>query len=98
MRHIILLLVFLFTALLGSNSVLAQLNLHIDEHCFAGKQILKVETTWDHYVWVLGENNFIARMSPDDQVEDFTACFADFSHKPFTDISSRSADTLLLGT
>lgn len=98
MRHIILFLGFLFTALLGSNSVLAQLNLHIDEHFFAGKQILKVETTWDNYVWVLGENNFIARMSPDDQVEDFTAFFADFSNKPFTDISSRSADTLLLGT
>ena len=98
MRHIILFFGFFFTALLGSNSVLAQLSLHIDEHFFPGKQILKVETTWDNYVWVLGENNFIARISPDNQVEDFTELFAGYSTKRFTDISSRSADTLLLGT
>lgn len=89
---------FILPLVFGCQPVVAQLNLHIDEHFFAGKQILKVETTWDNYVWVLGENNFIARISPDDQVEDFTAFFADYSAKPFTDISSRSADTLLLGT
>lgn len=82
----------------GYQSVAAQLSLHIDEHFFAGKKILKAETTWDSYVWVLGENNFIARISPDDQVEDFTAFFAGYSTKPFTDISSRSANTLLSGT
>ncbi|MFB2119839.1 gliding motility-associated C-terminal domain-containing protein [Parapedobacter sp. 2B3] len=78
--------------------VVAQLSLHIDKHFFEGKEIYKVETTWDNYVWVLGANNFIARISPDNQVEDLTAFFSGYSTKPFTDISSRSADTLLLGT
>src|SRR5690606_21439575 len=43
-------------------------------------------------------DNFVARISPEDSVEDFTALFARHSTKPFTDISSRRADTLLLGT
>ncbi|GGC35281.1 hypothetical protein GCM10011386_29280 [Parapedobacter defluvii] len=98
MKHIVQCWGLFFTTLLLSNPLFAQLNLHIDAHFFAGKKILKVETTWDNYVWVLGENNFIARISPDDQVRDFTSFFADYSTKPFTDISSRSADTLLLGT
>ncbi|WP_177181134.1 gliding motility-associated C-terminal domain-containing protein [Parapedobacter koreensis] len=85
-------------ALFSGHSAMAQLSLHVDEQFFAGKKILKVETTWDDYVWVLGEDNFVARVSPDDEVEDFTAFFADYSTKPFTDISSRTANTLILGT
>ncbi len=86
--------IFLFTAC----PVFAQLNLQNEKKFFAGQNILKVETTFDGYIWVLGEGNFIARISPEDVVEDFTDLFASHSTKPFTDISSRRADTLLLGT
>ncbi|PPL02332.1 hypothetical protein [Parapedobacter indicus] len=82
----------------GCHPVVAQLSLHIDEHFFAGKEIRKVETTNDGWVWVLGEGNFLARISPNNVVEDFTAQFATYSTKSFTDISSHMADTLLLGT
>jgi len=98
MNRTVLSCCLLFITLFSGHQLLAQLSLHIDKQFFAGKKILKVETTWDDYVWVLGEDNFVARISPSDQVEDFTAFFAGYSTKPFTDISTRVADTLLLGT
>lgn len=98
MNRAVLFWCLLSAMLFSGNPLRAQLNLHVNKQFLGGKKILKVETTWDEYVWVLGADNFIARISPDDEVEDFTAFFAGYSTKPFTDISSRSADTLLLGT
>lgn len=98
MNRIVLFWCLLSATLFSGTPLMAQLDLRIDRQFFADRNILKVETTWDEYVWVLGEGNFIARISPGDEVEDFTAFFAQYSTKPFTDISSRSANTLLLGT
>lgn len=89
---------FLTLLLLAYLPGIGQLNLHINKQFFEGRKILKVETTWDDYVWVLGENNFIARISPTDAVEDFTSRFAAYSTKPFTDISARVSDTLVVAT
>ncbi|MGV3763365.1 T9SS type B sorting domain-containing protein [Parapedobacter sp.] len=98
MKRIVPSCCLLCAALFLGDYAVAQLTLRVDAQFFEGREIRKVETTSDGHVWVLGDNNFIARVSPDDGVEDFTALFAAHSTKPFTDISAHHADTLLLGT
>lgn len=76
----------------------AQVNFHLTDQYLTNKNIIKVLHTADQSLWVLGENNFVARINPDKTIDDFSAVASSISTNNFIGIASINKDLLLIAT
>lgn len=76
------------------------LDFHLVNQFFSGKNILKVKRDYkDPYLWVLAQNNIVYRINSITQaVDDYTSYFSNYNNVQFTDIAGYSQDTVFVGT
>ncbi|TFF36204.1 hypothetical protein E2R66_16825 [Mucilaginibacter psychrotolerans] len=98
MRRLLLFVALFFC--IGNLFAQQDLGFQINQHFFAGKNIISVKRDFiDPYLWVLAQNNQVYRINSVTMViDDFTSAFANYGNFQFIDIAGLNKDTVFMAT
>jgi gliding motility-associated-like protein len=93
-------LLLLLTTLLFTANAQQDIDLHLSDSFFAGKNILKVKRDFrDPYLWVLAQNHEVYRInSITKAIDNYSDSFNAYHNLQFTDLVGVSKDTVIIST
>ncbi|MDN3580844.1 gliding motility-associated C-terminal domain-containing protein [Mucilaginibacter flavus] len=93
-------LLLLFTTFLFTAHAQQDVDLHLNDSFFPGKNILKVKRDFrDPYLWVLAQNHQVYRInSITKSIDDYSGSFNAYHNLQFTDLAGISKDTVVIST